>query len=106
MAITWYPFSGIVNLKKNDLLITYVHYELLPFNRNKNRFVLFFAAESDKLQVDFQKVEQLEDKITTELVMLKEKNANMEKELETYSDLDKLRDQSEKKRKVNYSTNK
>ena len=71
-----------------------------------NRFVLFFAAESDKLQVDFQKVEQLEDKITTELVMLKEKNANMEKELETYSDLDKLRDQSEKKRKVNYSTNK
>jgi hypothetical protein len=24
-----------------------------------NRFVLFFAAESDKLQVDFQKVEQL-----------------------------------------------
>ena len=71
-----------------------------------NRFVLFFAAESDKLQVDFQKVEQLEDKITTELVMLKEKNANMEKELETYTDLDKLRDQSEKKRKVNYSTNK
>lgn len=60
---------------------------------------LGLAAESDKLQVDFQKVEQLEDKITTELVMLKEKNANMEKELETYSDLDKLRDQSEKKRK-------
>lgn len=66
--------------------------------------MLFFSAESDKLQVDFQKVEQLEDKITTELVMLKEKNANMENELETYSDLDKLRDQSEKKRKVIYRT--
>ncbi|XP_052098080.1 intraflagellar transport protein 74 homolog [Mytilus californianus] len=60
---------------------------------------LGLAAESDKLQVDLQKVEQLEDKITTELVMLREKNSTMEKDLETYSDLDKLRDISEKKRK-------
>lgn len=60
---------------------------------------LGLAAESDKLQVDLQKVEQLEDKITTELAMLKEKNATMEKDLDVYSDLDKLRDQSEKKRK-------
>ncbi|KAK3091735.1 hypothetical protein FSP39_022257 [Pinctada imbricata] len=58
------------------------------------------AAESDKLQQDLQKVEQLEEKINTELVMLKEKIANMERDLVTYSDLSTLKDDSEKKRRL------
>uniref|UniRef100_K1QDK8 Intraflagellar transport protein 74-like protein n=1 Tax=Magallana gigas TaxID=29159 RepID=K1QDK8_MAGGI len=57
------------------------------------------AAESDKLQSDLQKVEQLEEKINTELVMLKEKTATMEKELEIYSDLSSLKEEAEKKRR-------
>lgn len=57
------------------------------------------AAESDKLQSDLQKVEQLEEKINTELAMLKEKTATMEKELEIYSDLSSLKEEAEKKRR-------
>lgn len=59
-----------------------------------------FLAESDKLQSDLQKVEQLEEKINTELVMLREKIATMEKELEVYSDLSMLKEEAEKKRNV------
>ncbi|KAJ8305919.1 hypothetical protein KUTeg_016464 [Tegillarca granosa] len=57
------------------------------------------AGESDKLQQDLQKVEQLEEKINTELVMLREKNATMERDLVIYSDLEKLKQQSEEKKK-------
>ncbi|XP_060065256.1 intraflagellar transport protein 74 homolog [Ylistrum balloti] len=60
---------------------------------------LGLAAESDKLQQDLQKVEQLEDKINSELVVLGDKIATMEKELEVYSDLDTLRRNSEQKKK-------
>lgn len=45
-------------------------------------------------------MEQLEDKINTELVMLREKIANMETELETFRDLDSLRRKSEEKKHV------
>lgn len=45
-------------------------------------------------------MEQLEEKINTELVMLKEKTATMEKELEIYSDLSSLKEEAEKKRRV------
>ena len=45
-------------------------------------------------------MEQLEEKINTELVMLKEKIATMEKELEVYSDLSTLKEEAEKKRRV------
>ncbi|KAJ8305730.1 hypothetical protein KUTeg_016275 [Tegillarca granosa] len=58
------------------------------------------AGESDKLQQDLQKVEQLEEKINTELVMLREKNATMERDLVIYSDLEKLKQQSEEKKKI------
>lgn len=62
--------------------------------------ICVFLAESDKLQSDLQKVEQLEEKINTELVMLREKIATMEKELEVYSDLSMLKEEAEKKRNV------
>lgn len=45
-------------------------------------------------------MEQLEEKINTELAMLKEKTATMEKELEIYSDLSSLKEEAEKKRRV------
>ena len=46
------------------------------------------------------KVEQLESKITTELSMLKERIAKMTSELVMYEDLDNLRTNGEKKKKV------
>ncbi|XP_070563843.1 intraflagellar transport protein 74 homolog [Ptychodera flava] len=59
------------------------------------------ASESHRLQMDFQKVEQLETKINAELDTLKEKIRQMEEELITYGDLDALKKQGdEKKRKL------
>lgn len=56
------------------------------------------AQEHEKLREDLEKVEQLEDKINTELVMLREKIATMETELVTFRDLDSLRRKSEEKK--------
>ncbi|CAH1243745.1 intraflagellar transport protein 74 homolog isoform X1 [Branchiostoma lanceolatum] len=59
------------------------------------------AEESQKLQMDLAKVEQLETKITTELESLKQKIQQMHEELSTYEDLDKLKEHhEEKKRKL------
>ena len=46
-------------------------------------------------------MEQLEDKINTELVMLREKIATMEQELVVFRDIDALKRQSEEKKQVN-----
>lgn len=56
------------------------------------------GSEHTRLQMDLEKVEQLETKITSELESLKEKIQTMTQELETYSDLDTLREQSEEKK--------
>ncbi|KAL5017535.1 hypothetical protein ScPMuIL_007124 [Solemya velum] len=60
---------------------------------------LSLAGDSDKLNQDLQKIEQLEGKINTELKMLRDKISTMETELVTYSDLGKLKKDSEQKRK-------
>ena len=57
-------------------------------------------VESEKLHQDLQKVEQLETKITSELDMLRNKIDTMENELVTYSDIDKLKSDSETRKKV------
>ena len=73
----------------------------LPIYHEAQSFDNYFVlTESDKLQQDLQKVEQLEEKINSELAMLKEKIATMEKDLVTYSDLSTLKENSERKRKV------
>jgi hypothetical protein len=41
----------------------------------------------------------LEDKIKAEMASLKEKMVKMEEEIETFSDLDKLRTEAEEKRR-------
>lgn len=56
------------------------------------------GSEHTRLQMDLEKVEQLETKITTELESLKERIQTMTLELETFSDLDALTDQSEEKK--------
>ncbi|XP_078353476.1 intraflagellar transport protein 74 homolog [Oculina patagonica] len=56
------------------------------------------GSEHTRLQMDLEKVEQLETKITSELESLKERIQTMTQELETYSDLDTLREQSEEKK--------
>ncbi|XP_052222325.1 intraflagellar transport protein 74 homolog [Dreissena polymorpha] len=56
------------------------------------------AHENEKLREDLEKVEQLEDKIQTELAMLREKIANMEAELVTFRDLDSLQRKSDDKK--------
>ena len=63
-----------------------------------NKFKCF--VENEKLREDLQKVEQLEDKINTELVMLREKIATMEQELVVFRDIDALKRQSEEKKQV------
>ncbi|XP_012726624.2 intraflagellar transport protein 74 homolog isoform X1 [Fundulus heteroclitus] len=57
------------------------------------------TTESRRLQLDLEKVQQLEGKITGELSALKEQLATMESELLTYRDLDTLRQAAEDKRK-------
>ncbi|XP_033636610.1 intraflagellar transport protein 74 homolog [Asterias rubens] len=56
------------------------------------------AGESTRLQLDFQKVEQLEAKINSELDTLKAKISAMEEELVVYSDLNKLRSESDQRK--------
>uniref|UniRef100_A0A665VM31 Intraflagellar transport 74 n=1 Tax=Echeneis naucrates TaxID=173247 RepID=A0A665VM31_ECHNA len=58
------------------------------------------TSESQRLQQDLEKVQQLEGKITSELSNLKERVSTMESELHTYRDLDTLRHTAEEKKKV------
>ena len=60
--------------------------------------VLFI--ERDKLQQDLAKMDQFEEKLREEQVILKQKVADMEKELITYGDLDKLRADADTKKQV------
>uniref|UniRef100_A0A668AR10 Intraflagellar transport 74 n=1 Tax=Myripristis murdjan TaxID=586833 RepID=A0A668AR10_9TELE len=57
------------------------------------------TTESQRLQQDLDKVQQLEGKISGELSTLKEHVATMEKELHTYRDLDTLRRTADDKKK-------
>uniref|UniRef100_A0A665VM08 Intraflagellar transport 74 n=1 Tax=Echeneis naucrates TaxID=173247 RepID=A0A665VM08_ECHNA len=57
------------------------------------------TSESQRLQQDLEKVQQLEGKITSELSNLKERVSTMESELHTYRDLDTLRHTAEEKKK-------
>ncbi|XP_070709026.1 intraflagellar transport protein 74 homolog [Pempheris klunzingeri] len=57
------------------------------------------TTESQRLQQDLEKVQQLEGKITSELSTLKERVGTMESELHTYRDLDTLRHMAEEKKK-------
>ncbi|XP_072172439.1 intraflagellar transport protein 74 homolog [Diadema setosum] len=57
------------------------------------------TGESARLQMDLQKVEQLEGKITAELENLKIRIKEMDEELKTYSDLDSLQKNADEKKK-------
>uniref|UniRef100_A0A673AJB1 Intraflagellar transport 74 n=1 Tax=Sphaeramia orbicularis TaxID=375764 RepID=A0A673AJB1_9TELE len=57
------------------------------------------STESQRLQQDLEKVQQLEGKITGELSTLKERVSTMESELHTYRDLDTLKRSAEEKKK-------
>lgn len=57
------------------------------------------TTESQRLQQDLEKVQQLEGKISIELSTLKERISTMESELVTYRDLDTLRRTAEEKKK-------
>ncbi|KAK3786793.1 hypothetical protein RRG08_061344 [Elysia crispata] len=59
---------------------------------------LGLAAEREKLQHDLQKMEQFEEKLNEELVVLREKVVTMEKQLDTYSNLDQLRSDADSKK--------
>lgn len=56
------------------------------------------GEEQKKLAVDLKKIEQLENKVQQELEGLKTKIGTMETEMETFSDLDKLKAMSEQKK--------
>ncbi|KAI3355032.1 hypothetical protein L3Q82_017859, partial [Scortum barcoo] len=57
------------------------------------------TTESQRLQQDLEKVQQLEGKITSELNTMKDRVSTMESELHTYRDLDTLRHTAEEKKK-------
>uniref|UniRef100_A0A669DH78 Intraflagellar transport 74 n=1 Tax=Oreochromis niloticus TaxID=8128 RepID=A0A669DH78_ORENI len=57
------------------------------------------TTESQRLQQDLEKVQQLEGKITGELSTLQERVSTMQSELHTYRDLDTLRLTAEEKKK-------
>ncbi|XP_041438643.1 intraflagellar transport 74 L homeolog isoform X1 [Xenopus laevis] len=56
------------------------------------------TVESQRLQQDLMKVEQLESKINSELSSLKEKIQHMTEDVKTYSNLDALRTSAEEKK--------
>lgn len=56
--------------------------------------------ESQRLQQDLEKVQQLEGKITGELSTLKENVKQMESELLTYRDLETLRHTADERKTV------
>ncbi|TRY87953.1 hypothetical protein DNTS_005236 [Danionella cerebrum] len=56
--------------------------------------------ESERLQQDLLKVDQLEGKVTTELQTLREDLRKMREDLETYRDLEALRTAAEQRRKA------
>ena len=57
-------------------------------------------TDSQKLQDDLVKVEQLETKITDELSTLRERIDRMQDELTIYSDLEQLKQDADDKKKV------
>uniref|UniRef100_A0A3Q3J5L9 Uncharacterized protein n=1 Tax=Monopterus albus TaxID=43700 RepID=A0A3Q3J5L9_MONAL len=59
----------------------------------------WLATESQRLQQDLDKVQQLEGKITGELSTLKKRISSMESEIHTYQDLDTLRKTADEKMK-------
>lgn len=61
---------------------------------------VFMHAESERLQQDLLKVEQLEGKVTTELQTLRDQLKLMTQELHTYRDLVALRAAGEERKKV------
>lgn len=64
---------------------------------------LEFSCDSDsqRLQLDLQKMELLESKMTEEQHSLKSKIKQMTTDLETYNDLPALKSSGEEKKKVN-----
>lgn len=60
----------------------------------------FVGLESQKLQMDLQKMELLEGKMTDELASLKEKIEQTTAELEVYNNLPALKASGEEKKKV------
>lgn len=64
-------------------------------------FSLFlYVLESERLQQDLLKVEQLEGKVGTELQTLRDQLELMTRELHTYRDLDALKAAGEDRKKV------
>ena len=58
-------------------------------------------SDSQRLQLDLQKMELLESKMTEEQQSLKNKIKQMMTDLETYNDLAALKSSGEEKKKVN-----
>lgn len=63
-------------------------------------FGVFVHTESERLQMDLLKVEQLEGKVTTELQTHTDQLQLMTRELNTYRDLDALKAAGEDRKKV------
>lgn len=61
---------------------------------------MFIHAESERLQQDLLKVEQLESKVSTELQTLRDQLKLMKQEIHTYRDLDALKAAGEDRKKV------
>ncbi|BFZ16629.1 hypothetical protein BsWGS_19668 [Bradybaena similaris] len=66
--------------------------------QKSERTTIGLAAEREELQHNLQKMEQFEEKLNEELIVLRQKVVEMEKELEVYSDLDKLRSEADAKK--------
>ena len=58
------------------------------------------AAEQNQLKINLEKIEALEEKIKAEMDTLKGKMSNMNEELRTFSDLDRLRAEAAEKRQL------
>ena len=64
-------------------------------------FEFSYISDSQRLQLDLQKMDLLESKMTEEQQSLKNKIKQMITDLETYNDLAALKSSGEEKKKVN-----
>lgn len=65
-------------------------------NQDKNSLEIL-QDEKRKLELDFNKIQQLEAKINSELISVETKTKNYQSEIEMYSDIPKLKSQIEEK---------
>uniref|UniRef100_A0A2K6G8A3 Intraflagellar transport 74 n=1 Tax=Propithecus coquereli TaxID=379532 RepID=A0A2K6G8A3_PROCO len=93
--------ASIVSLLEHCSRVSTMSTECEPFSKQQKKTMALhsYPSESQRLQLDLQKMELLESKMTEEQHSLKSKIKQMTADLETYNDLPALKSSGEEKKK-------